>query len=165
MHVTAPVPKKFLIIPALVVVWVLLSGYFWWNTRLERHDGLAQRLADYYTFEQKKQWDKAYAMRVPAFRQTVPLAEYEKRMQLDANGWELKGIRVVYAVSDGDRVKVSVIFDEIGPIGVGGKKDPMVPNGTKVSSTEWSIWENVGGTWYAWETGVRKHFPLNAAPK
>jgi hypothetical protein len=163
--VTATVPKKFLIIPALVIAWVLLSGYFWWSTRLERHDGLAQRIADYYALEQKKQWAGTYAMRVPAFRQTMPLAEYQARMEKAATGWELKGIRVVYAVSDGDRVKVSVIFDEIGPPGVSGKKDPMIPNGTKVTSTEWSTWERIDGNWYAWETGVRSHLPLNAAPK
>jgi hypothetical protein len=155
--------RRFFIIPALVVTWMIITGYYWWSTRIERHPGLAQRVSDYYAHEVRKEWGDAWTYRTPAFRARIPQAEYVARMTRDSAEWELKQVRVVYSVADENRVKISVIFDEIGPPGYKGKTDPSVKNGSRVTNTEWSIWEKTDGVWYAVETAVRGHLPLNAA--
>lgn len=33
----------------------------------------------------------------------------------------------------------------------------------KFEMDDWSVWENIDGSWYAWETGSRVHLPLNEA--
>jgi hypothetical protein len=79
-------------------------------------------------------------------------------------------------------VKVAIQFKEVAPKGYFRTPKPDEFSGLSVSErsevarvdaiykdkaieityTDWSVWENIDGVWYAWETGTRSHMSLNA---
>jgi hypothetical protein len=165
-----------------VLVGVVVSTYVWWSTRIGRFPGLEERVAAYYSLEAKHQWADTYTFRVPAFRNTVPKETYISQMEKDAKDWTLNSVKILYATSDNNLVRVKVQFNEVAPKGHYRIPAPEKFSGLSESEreriakldanltdkaivttdTDWSVWQNTEGVWYAWETGTRSHLWLNA---
>jgi len=186
------VRSKFLAIPfrrialysvaGLLLVGVVVSSYFWWSTRIGRFPGLEERVAEYYALEAKHQWADTYAIRVPAFRNDVPREFYVSRMEKDAKDWTLNSVKILYAISERNLVKVSIQFNEVAPKGhfripipekIPGVSDSereklvkyyagLRDKALETTYSDWSVWEKIDGVWYAWETSTRSHLSLNA---
>lgn len=136
---------------------------------LASFDGLAQRVQEYYTHEQKNEWDKAYYFRAPAYRKTVPLDYYLENMKKDNTGWKLREFRVIDATKKGDKVYIKMAFVEEGPVGFFPKsllpKDFTVTedHGVKLELKGKSVWKRMGDVWYCYDAVSRMHLPLNEA--
>jgi hypothetical protein len=148
-------------VTGVLALLALVAGYLWWTTRIERFPGLAERVNAYYNSEMNKHWNETYQYRPPAFQQSVPKQKYVVEMTKDSEGWELKSARVKYAVQDGKRIKVFGEFQETTPKGF-APVPSLSQKSLTATITDISVWENIDGIWYAWETGTRSHLSLNA---
>jgi hypothetical protein len=168
-------------VAGLVLAGIGVSSYLWWSTRIGRFPGLEERIAEYYVLETKRQWADAYAIRVPAFRSSVPKATYVSGMERDAKDWTLKSVKILYALPERDLVRVKIRFKEVAPKGyfriptpekfpglseseqaMVVKTDANLKDRTiEITTSDWSVWQNIDGIWYAWETGTRGHLSLN----
>ena len=160
-------PKLYITysIAFLVVAGLVTVGYVWWVTRIERFPGLNECVNSYYKYEQNKEWSKAHSMRVPTYQQSVPLGSYISSMESDSKGWELLSYKVVAAVPDQNRVKLHMKFTELAPASHLPKEilEALKSNASQITveSEDSSVWENINGKWFAWETGARSHLTLN----
>lgn len=166
----------------LVLVGVVVSSYLWWSTSIGRFPGLEARVAEYYALEAKHQWSDAYSIRAPAFRNTVPKTTYVSEMEKNAKDWKLNSVKILYAIPDGNLVRVKIQFNEVAPRGLyripAPEKFPglseserkkiakldssLKDKAIETTDSDWSVWQNIDGVWYAWETGTRSHLSLNA---
>lgn len=166
----------------LVLVGVVASSYLWWSTSIGRFPGLEARVTEYYALEAKQQWADTYRIRAPAFRNTVPKTGYIPAMEEDAKGWKLNSVKILYAISDNNLVRVKIQFSEMAPKGY--YRIPVPENFPGLSESErekinkldsnlkdkamestisdWSVWQNIDGVWYAWDAGTRSHMSQNA---
>jgi hypothetical protein len=105
-------------------------------------------------------------------------------MEKDARDWVLQSVNVVYVIPEKNRVKVAIQFKEVAPKGYFRIPKPDEFSGLsesersevarvdatykdkaiEITYTDWSIWENIDGVWYAWETGTRGHLSMNTGP-
>lgn len=166
----------------LVLVGVVASFYLWWSTSIGRFPGLEARVRKYYALEAKHQWADTYTIRTPAFRNVVPKTGYISAMEKDSKDWKLNSVKILYAISDGNLVRVKIQFREIAP--KGHYRIPVSENFPVLSESErekinkldsslndkaiettisdWSVWQKIEGVWYAWDTGTRDHLSQNA---
>lgn len=165
-----------------VLVGVVVSSYLWWSTSIGRFPGLEARVAEYYALEAKYQWPDAYTIRAPAFRSTVPKTTYVSEMEKNAKDWKLNSVKILYAVPDGNLVRVKIQFNEVAPKGyyriptpekfpglseserekIAKLDSSLKDKAIETTVSDWSVWQNIDGVWYAWETGTRSHLSLNA---
>ena len=156
-------------VAGLVVVGGVASSYLWWSTSIGRFPGLEARVAEYYAHEAKHQWADTYTIRAPAFRNSVPRITYVSEMEKDAKDWTLNSVKILYAISDGNLVRVKIQFNEVAPKGhyriPAPQKFPALSESERVkiakldsslkdkaretTVSDWTVWQNINGVWYA----------------
>lgn len=134
---------------------------------LSSHAGLAARVQDYYMHEKKGEWEKAYRMRTPAFRKTVPLRTYLSTMKEDNAGWQLKDFKVLSAEKKDDKVHVNMEFTEEGPANsfppeLSTRGDPQSrTDRVRLQIKGTSVWIEIDNEWYVQDAVSRTHLSLN----
>ena len=126
-----------------------------WNMKSIPPD-LTQRIEEYYAAEKKHDWENAYRMRTPAFRQMVGRDRYFEEMAKDTDGWAL----ITYSVRGGKRMEnlafVKIHFVERTP------PHGDLPEGALMESSEITVWKKIDGVWLCLAPGMRRHIRLNA---
>lgn len=134
---------------------------------LNSFDGLSARVQAYYTLEQKNEWEKAYAYRTPAFRQTIHLPYYLSQISKDSAGWKLKEFKIISAEKKNNKVYVKMEFVDEGPANFFPKE--MLPsnaklidhNKVKLRIMDDSVWVRVDNQWYVYNAVARMHLGMN----
>jgi hypothetical protein len=128
------------------------------NTRSE---ALTKRITEYYILEQQNEWQLAYQLRPPLFRQVVGKNNYVSTMLKDNQGWKLKEATPLSSVRKGKKVYVKMRFKELVPPEYSqrlGLRRVL----REAEFVETGVWQELDGKWYCLEPGERSHLPLNA---
>jgi hypothetical protein len=136
------------------------------SSGIERFGNLETRVQQYYTYEKNNEWEKAYGMRTPAFRRTVPIELYLSEMKKDNNSWHLDDIQILHAKEKNGKVYVTIKFSETAPISIVSAELRMKmasPGASTIQTerTEDGVWMRVDNEWFCYDAVSRSHLSMN----
>lgn len=146
--------KKILLTISVGIILsvVVVVGAALWLTNIDHYPGLKDRISEYYQAEKDHDWAKTYRMRPPIFQKHITEQQYFEEMNKGSEGWKLTDFKTVLVLPKGGRVEVAMTVTE----------QYKGRGSTTISSEIYSVWQNIGGTWYGVDTGSRMHFPFNS---
>jgi hypothetical protein len=136
------------------------------SSGLERFGNLETRVQEYYTYEKNNEWEKAYSMRTPAFRRTVPIELYVSSNKEGNNGWRLDDIKILRAKEKNGKVYVTIKFSETAPISIipaelRKKLDSPGASTIQMETTDDSVWMRIDNEWFCYNAVSRTRLSQN----
>lgn len=118
-----------------------------------KYPGLKERVVEYYTAQQKNDWEKAYAMHAPEFRKIKSKDEYTTSMSKYNIGWRLKEYEIESVKEIDGKVVLSMKFEREAPIShflpeMSAKGLPPNIPPVKDLQTSKIVWIQSDGEWY-----------------
>lgn len=136
------------------------------SSGLGRFGNLETRVQEYYKYEKNNEWEKAYGIRTPAFRHTVPIELYVSSNKKDNNGWRLDDIKILRAKEKNGKVYVTIKFSETAPIRIipAELRIKMASPDASTIQTERkedSVWMRVDNEWFCYDAVSRSRLSMN----
>lgn len=123
----------------------------------EQLDTLIKAVKNYFNFEKHKEWEKTYQYRTFAYKRTVSVDYYIKKMEKDNEGWKILKFNIISIDIKNDKATVNVHFIEETP-----RRNPNQKRKNTISITEETLWIQHEDAWLVLEPGTRTHVSLNS---
>jgi len=149
--VTPAVQATVFILTSAVIAGGVMVAY--WFNNVNRYPGLEERINQYYELERQNKWSKAYAYFAPGFKKKISQQFFISKKQKSTSDWKLTSFEIHHAAKKDGKLKVKM--ELTGSLYVSGKNKKTTVSNKKTKRIVWSIWENVNGDWYAWQTRSR----------
>lgn len=149
--VTPAVQASVFILVSAVIAGGIMAAY--WVYHIDRYPGLEERINQYYELERQNKWSKAYTYFAPSFKKNISQQFFISKKQQSTSDWKLISFEIQHAAKKDGKLKVKM--ELTGSPYVPGKNNKSTLSNTTTKKIVWSIWENVNGDWYAWQTSSR----------
>jgi len=149
--VTPAVQATVFILASAVIAGGVMAAH--WFNNVDRYPGLEERINQYYELERQNKWSKAYAYFAPDFKTKISQQFFISKKQKSTSDWKLTSFEIQHATKKDGKLKVKM--ELTGSPYTSGKNNKTTVSNKKTKRIVWSIWENVNGNWYAWQTSSR----------